>query len=154
MALITIVTMVLILNLLFFFGFLYLLHWVVIHICIFITFSLISFVSLLLTLLYYLHCSSKLLIITWFIIKKKIDKFKIYKVAAPSAVAVVAFISKTFSSILVFLPLLTWLYHLYCSCKLLKIMWCIIEKRTDEFKTSGVPVAVAIAVVAFVSRTF
>ena len=121
---------------------------------VFRTFSSISSVTLSLTWLYHLHHSCKLLRMTWSIVERKTDEFKMSEIAIAVAVTMIAFVSRTFSSISSVTLLLTWLYHLYHGCKLLIMTCSIIERKTDEFKTSGVAVAVAVAVVAFVFRIF
>ena len=85
---------------------------------------------------------------------RKTDEFKTSKVATTITVTVVAFVSRTFSSISFVSLSLTRLYHLYYDYKLLKMISSIVKRKTDEFKTSRVAVAVAVTVIAFVSRTF
>ena len=91
---------------------------------------------------------------TWSIDEKNTDEFKTSGVAVAIAIAVVTFVSRTFSSISSVTLLLMWLYHLHHGCKLLRMTESIVEKKIDKFKMSGVAVAVAIAVIAFVSRIF
>ena len=91
---------------------------------------------------------------TWSIVKRKTDEFKMSGVAAAIAVTVEAFVFRTFSSIPSVSLLLTQLYYLHHGYKLLRITWSIVEKKTDKFKTSGIAIAVTVAVIAFVSRTF
>ena len=86
--------------------------------------------------------------------ERKTDKFKMSKVTIAVTVAVVALVSITFLLISSVLLLLMLLYHLHYGCKLLRITRSIVERKTDKFKISGVAVAFAITVVAFVSRTF
>lgn len=117
-------------------------------------FSSISSVSLLLTMLYHLYHYRKLLIITWSIIEKKINKFKTLEVTVLVAVIIITWVSKTFSSISSISSLLTLLYHFHCNCKLLKIIWSIIEKKADKFKIFGVAVAAAVAKITWVFITF
>ena len=71
-----------------------------------------------------------------------------------SPFAVFAFVFRTFSSIWCVSPLLTWLYHLYHGYKLLRMNWSNVERKTDEFKTSGIAVAVAVAMIAFILSSF
>ena len=154
MALVTIIIMVLTLNLVILSWLFLPLYQVIFYTYVATTFLSISSVLLSLTLLYYFHYGCKLLGMTWSIVEKKTNEFKTSGVVVAVAVAVVAWVSITFSPISSILPLLTLLYHLYRGYKLLGTTWYIVEKKTDKFKTSRVPIAAAVPVVAWVSITF
>ena len=117
-------------------------------------FPSISSISPLLTLLYHFYYNYKLLETTKSIIDRKIDEFKMPKVAVVVTVVVIAWVFISFSLISSISQLLILLYHFYCICKLFKITKSIVDRKTDEFKMSEVTVIIAVTMVAWVSTTF
>lgn len=91
---------------------------------------------------------------TWFIVKRKTEEFKISRVAVAIAIAIITWVSTIFSSISSISLLLILLYYLHYDCKLFKITRSIIEQKTDEFKMSKVVIIVIVTVVAFVLSSF
>ena len=86
------------------------------------------------------------------IIDKKIDEFRMYDAAAAIAIAMVAWLLANGFINFIFQNIVINMYHLPCSCKLLKIAWPIVDRKAIEFKTFGAAtfVAVTVAMIALV----
>lgn len=97
-----------------------------------------------LTLIYYLHCYYKLLKMSWSIINRKTDKYKMSGVVVALVIIVVVFI-------LTFFLLIQSLVYQFIICKLLKMTWYIVDRKTDKFRMSGIAIVVIITCCRYLS---
>ena len=109
------------------------------------TFSLVSSVSPLLTWLYHFHYGCKLLRMTWSIIDRKLMNLRRLEslLLSPSP------------WLRLFCHLFYEFYHSFISSiihKFLKITWYIVDRKADEFRTSSIPVDLAVACCCCLSR--